>query len=104
MVRWLAPVPKRHTGAGRAASTPGWFPASAVAQAAAWTIEADPGRVRRSRNDEPADPPLLAPIDDRVRYTLGLPDLLASENQPLAQAIFKESTGGFDLSGLLGGK
>lgn len=62
-----------------------------------WTIEADPGRVRRSRNGDQADPPLLAPIDDRVRYTLGLPDLLASENQPLAQAVFKESTGGFDL-------
>ena len=62
-----------------------------------WNVEADSGRVHRNRNGEPADPPLLAPIDDRVRYTLGLPDLLASENQPLAQAVFKESTGGFDL-------
>ena len=65
-----------------------------------WTVEADPGRTRRARNGEPADPPLLAPIDDRLRYTLGLPDLLASENQPLAQAIFKESTGGFDLEAI----
>ena len=65
-----------------------------------WTIDADPGRVRRTRNGDPADPPLLAPIDDRVRYTLGLPDLLASENQPLAQAVFKESTGGFDLESI----
>jgi len=62
-----------------------------------WSIEADPGRIRRTRDGEPVDPPLLAPVDDRVRYTLGLPDLLASENQPLAQAVFKESTGGFDL-------
>jgi hypothetical protein len=65
-----------------------------------WTIDADPGRTRRTRNGEPADPPLLAPIDDRLRYTLGLPDLLASENQPLAQAVFKESTGGFDLEAI----
>jgi len=65
-----------------------------------WTVDADPGRVRRTRNGEEADPPLLAPIDDRVRYTLGLPDLLASENQPLAQAVFKESTGGFDLEAI----
>jgi hypothetical protein len=65
-----------------------------------WTVEAGPGRVRRSRNGEPADPPLLAPIDDRARYTLGLPDLLASENQPLAQAVFRESTGGFDLEAI----
>jgi len=64
---------------------------------ARWEIEANFGRVARTRNGETADPPLLAPIDDRVRYTLGLPDLLASENQPLAQAILKESTGGFDL-------
>jgi hypothetical protein len=70
----------------------------------AWTIEADPGRTRRSREGEPADPPLLAPIDDRVRYTLGLPDLLASENQPLAQAIFRESTGGFDLDAIRRGR
>ncbi len=62
-----------------------------------WTIEADLGRVSRTRDGELAEPPVLAPIDDRVRYTLGLPDLLASENQPLAQSILKESTGGFDL-------
>ena len=62
-----------------------------------WRVEADAGRVVRSCAGEPADPPLLAPIDDRVRYTLSLPDLLASENQPLAEAILKESTGGFDL-------
>ncbi|MDQ3541538.1 MAG: hypothetical protein M3440_12720, partial [Chloroflexota bacterium] len=43
---------------------------------------------------------LLTPIDDRGRYTLGLPDLLASENQPFAQAILKESTGGFDLEAI----
>ena len=62
-----------------------------------WAIEADYGRVARFRDSQPADPPLLAPIDDRLRYTLGLHDLLASENQPLAQAILKESSGGFDL-------
>lgn len=62
-----------------------------------WSIEADYGRVARFRDGEPVDPPLLAPIDDRVRYTLGLHDLLASENQPLAQAIHKESSGGFEL-------
>lgn len=65
-----------------------------------WTIEADYGRVTRSRDGDPAEPPLLAPIDDRVRYTLGLHDLLASENQPLAQAILRESSGGFDLDAI----
>ena len=67
---------------------------------AAWEIEADAGRVTRTRDGEPAEPPLLAPIDDRGRYTLGLPDLLASENQPLAQVILTESTGGFDLDAI----
>ena len=65
-----------------------------------WHVEADAGRVVRSRGGETADPPRLAPIDDRVRYTLGLPDLLASENEPLAEAILKESTGGFDLDAI----
>ncbi len=68
---------------------------------AKWEIEADFARVTRSRDGEPADPPLLAPIDDRVRYTLGLPDLLASENQPLAQVILTEATGGFDLDAVV---
>lgn len=65
-----------------------------------WTIDADFGRVTRTRAGQPAEPPLLTPIDDRGRYTLGLPDLLASENQPFAQAILKESTGGFDLEAI----
>jgi len=65
-----------------------------------WTIDADFGRVVRTRAGQPAEPPLVTPIDDRGRYTLGLPDLLASENQPFAQAILKESTGGFDLEAI----
>lgn len=62
-----------------------------------WEIEANASSVRRSRNGSPAEAPLIAPLDDRGRYSLGLPDLLASENQPLAQAILNESSGGFDL-------
>jgi uncharacterized protein YhaN len=62
-----------------------------------WEITTDAGRITRTRNGEPASPRALAPIDDRMRYTLGLHDLLASENQPLAQAIMNESAGGFDL-------
>lgn len=62
-----------------------------------WTIEASAGSIQRTRNGEPADAPLIAPLDDRGRYSLGLPELLASENQPLAQAILNESSGGFDL-------
>ena len=65
-----------------------------------WTIDADFGRVSRTRAGQPAEPPLLSPIDDHGRYSLGLPDLLASENQPFAQAILKESTGGFDLEAI----
>lgn len=62
-----------------------------------WEIEASAGGVQRRRNGTPADAPLIAPLDDRARYSLGLPDLMASENQPLAQAILNESSGGFDL-------
>ena len=62
-----------------------------------WNIEASAATVYRTRNDEPAEAPLIAPLDDRARYSLGLPDLLASENQPLAQAILNESSGGFNL-------
>ena len=62
-----------------------------------WRIEASAGNVQRTRNGDPAEAPLIAPLDDRGRYSLGLPDLLASENQPLAQAILNESSGGFDL-------
>ena len=62
-----------------------------------WEIEANAGNVQRRRNGDPASAPLIAPLDDRGRYSLGLPDLLASENQPLAQAIMNESSGGFDL-------
>lgn len=62
-----------------------------------WNIEASASNVQRTRDGEPAEAPLIAPLDDRGRYSLGLPDLLASENQPLAQAILNESSGGFDL-------
>lgn len=62
-----------------------------------WSIEASAGKVHRTRNGEPTQPPLIASLDDRGRYSLGLPELLASENQPLAQAILNESSGGFDL-------
>ncbi len=68
-----------------------------------WEISAEGGRVQRTRNGEPAGPRALAPIDDRMRYTLGLHDLLASENQPLAQAIMNESAGGFDLESVAEG-
>lgn len=67
----------------------------------AWEIAADAGRITRTRDGEPASPRALAPIDDRMRYTLGLHDLLASENQPLAQAIMNESAGGFDLESVV---
>ena len=62
-----------------------------------WSIEASAGSIQRMRDGSPADAPLIAPLDDRARYSLGLPDLLASENQPLAQAILNESSGGFNL-------
>lgn len=62
-----------------------------------WEIEADAATVTRMQDGQPAVAPVVAPIDDRGRYTLGLHDLLASENQPMAQAILKESAGGFDL-------
>lgn len=62
-----------------------------------WEIDASASNVQRTRDGGPADAPLIAPLDDRGRYSLGLPDLLASENQPLAQAILNESSGGFDL-------
>ena len=62
-----------------------------------WQIEASAGRVERNRDGQPIEPPVIAPLDDRGRYSLGLPELLASENQPLAQAILNESSGGFDL-------
>lgn len=62
-----------------------------------WEIDADASKVTRSQDGEPAVAPVVAPIDDRARYTLSLHDLLASENQPMAQAILKESSGGFDL-------
>jgi len=62
-----------------------------------WEIDADAARVTRTQDGQPAAAPVVAPIDDRTRYTLGLHDLLASENQPMAQAILKESSGGFDL-------
>lgn len=62
-----------------------------------WNIDASAGNVKRTRNGEPSEAPLIAPLDDRSRYSLGLPDLLASENQPLAHAILNESSGGFDL-------
>ncbi len=54
-------------------------------EGAHWTIDADFGRVHRTRDGQPAEPPLLTPIDDRGRYTLGLPDLLASEITPGAR-------------------
>ena len=65
-----------------------------------WEIDADASRVTRSQDGQAAVAPVVAPIDDRMRYTLGLHDLLASENQPMAQAILKESSGGFDLDAI----
>ena len=62
-----------------------------------WSIDASAGKIVRFRDGDTADAPQIAPLDDRSRYSLGLPDLLASENQPLAHAILNESSGGFDL-------
>ncbi len=64
-----------------------------------WRVDVEARRVRYQRNGSDVDSPRLPPTDHRGRYSLALHDLIQNEtrNQSLAEAIQRESIGGYDL-------
>ncbi len=64
-----------------------------------WRVDVEARRPRYQRDGSDVDGPSLPPIDHRGRYNLALHDLLQHEtrNQSLAEAIQRESIGGYDL-------
>jgi hypothetical protein len=62
----------------------------------AWLLDLDHGDERYRRDGLAHDPPTLPPSAVAERYTLGLHEMLASDSQPLAGTIIRESAGGYD--------
>jgi len=64
-----------------------------------WRVDVEARRPRYQRDGSDVDGPRLPPRDHRGRYNLALHDLLQYEtrNQSLAEAIQRESVGGYDL-------
>ncbi|MEX2581973.1 MAG: SMC family ATPase, partial [Gemmatimonadota bacterium] len=65
-----------------------------------WIAQMDGGRTRWQRAGSESAPPPLPPAEQRDRYRLALQDLLLGDNESFAQAIARESAGGYDLSEL----
>lgn len=66
---------------------------------AKWLLDFDAGRMRVQRDGHEADLPRSVPAESQDRYTLALHDLLKDDNQAFADAIQRESSGGYDLRG-----
>lgn len=69
-----------------------------------WVIDLDAGLVRYQRQGAEAARPILPPEEARDRYHLALHSLIAStdatsDNASLAEAILRESVGGYDITG-----
>lgn len=65
-----------------------------------WRVEVDPSGTRYQLDGHDTNGPNLPPAEQRDRYHLSLHDLLQHDarNESFAQAIKRESAGGFDLS------
>jgi uncharacterized protein YhaN len=61
-----------------------------------WLVEYDNDAKRCQRDGVSADHPVA--VGDSDRYLLALHDLLAADNRSFAEAILRESAGGYDLS------
>jgi hypothetical protein len=62
-----------------------------------WSIRVDTGLVQYQQNGAAAGSLPTAPVENRDRYRLWLPDLLRAEDADFARKILIESSGGFDL-------
>ncbi|MBU2551255.1 MAG: AAA family ATPase, partial [Proteobacteria bacterium] len=64
---------------------------------AAWTVDLEAGFRQVQCDGRDAAHPVLSPLEYRDRYRLGLQELMAAEDQDLAEIIRRESAGGYDL-------
>ena len=64
-----------------------------------WVVEVESGHGRYQRNGQDASAPLLPGADQSDRYRLSLHDLLQHEtrNEDFAEAVLRESAGGYDI-------
>ncbi|MQA90554.1 MAG: hypothetical protein GEU90_10005 [Gemmatimonas sp.] len=62
-----------------------------------WTAELDGGRTRWQRSGHDSLPPRLPPTEQRDRYRLVLQELIGSDGERFAEAIARESAGGYDV-------
>jgi len=62
-----------------------------------WRIGYDSGSPRWQCDGLDSDAPSFDTADERDRYLLALHDLLRADNRGFAEAILRESTGGFDV-------
>ncbi|HEX5165377.1 MAG TPA: ATP-binding protein, partial [Thermomicrobiales bacterium] len=64
-----------------------------------WKVEFDSGSARWQSDGQDADAPAIDAADGNDRYLLALHDLLRADNRDFAEAILRESTGGYDVGG-----
>lgn len=85
---WPAsPVTRRATVSG-----------SFACDGAQWLVEYDNDAHRCQRDGIDTSHPALAAANGHERYVLALHDLLSTDNRSFAEAILRESSGGYDIS------
>ncbi|MEW5723367.1 MAG: AAA family ATPase [Thermodesulfobacteriota bacterium] len=67
-------------------------------EGAVWTVDLDAGLLRVQRDGKEAEHPVFAPAEAADRYLLGLHELALADNRRFAEAVLRESTGGYDLA------
>ncbi len=70
---------------------------SATIAGESWRIEFDTGSLRCQRDGADAELPPLLPATGRDRYRLALHELIIGDNADFADAVLRESSGGYDV-------
>ncbi len=70
--------------------------------ARSWLVDYDSGSLSCQCDGQNSDFPVLDSADDSDRYLLALHDLLRADNRGFAEAILRESTGGYDVGHAIG--
>ncbi|MDP6526613.1 MAG: ATP-binding protein, partial [Kiritimatiellia bacterium] len=62
-----------------------------------WSVDADSGRVMSERDGERSAPLTSPPVEFRDCYSLALHELIQADNASFAEAIVRESVGGYSI-------
>lgn len=62
-----------------------------------WSVDADSGRITSQRDGEKSDPLVSPPAEFRDCYSLALHELIQADNASFAEAIARESVGGYSI-------